>query len=86
MRLFQNILYVSDSKTNQSHALKQAVRLAARNNQAALTVMEIIPASGKGSATTRFAAALSRLMALVRPYTTHLPIRPAVVTGPTAPR
>jgi nucleotide-binding universal stress UspA family protein len=86
MRLFQNILYVSDSKTNQSHALKQAVRLAARNNQAALTVMEIIPASGKGSATTRFAAALSRLMALVRPYTTHLPIRPAVVTGPTAPK
>ena len=92
MKRFRNILFVADPEKTCRPALERAVLLA-ENNQAELTVVDVIPRLSAGfrlrdgGATAedlQSAAAkqhLCRLDALIKPYAPRLDIRVKVLTG-----
>ncbi len=92
MKRFRNILYVADPENVCRSALERAVLLA-ENNQAELTVIDVMPRLSAGfrlrdgGATTedlQFAAAeqsLHRLESLIKPYESRLDIQLNVLTG-----
>ncbi len=94
MKHFQNILYVSQASVEQGSALARAVSLA-ENNQADLTVIDVIPQLSAGiglppggpiSADLQARAEAERrqaLEALVAPYRGRLTIRLDVLAGQT---
>ncbi|MBL0141982.1 MAG: universal stress protein [Betaproteobacteria bacterium] len=94
MKSFRNILYVSESAVAQEASILRAVSLA-ENNQADLTVIDVVPAVTAGMGMPRGApighelqAATvnehrKRLEALVEPYTKRLGIRLDVLVGRT---
>ncbi|MCW8971694.1 MAG: universal stress protein [Gammaproteobacteria bacterium] len=94
MKHFQSILYVSETSVEQDSALARAVSLA-ENNQAALTVIDVIPPLSAGirlphggpiSADLQALAVSEHrqaLEALVAPYRTRLSIQVDVLVGLT---
>ncbi len=94
MNTFRNILYVSESTVAQEASILRAVSLA-ENNQANLTVIDVIPNVGPRSGASRggptskdlqaavVAERRKKLEALIAPYTTRLDIRVDVLVGRT---
>lgn len=94
MSLFKNILYVSGGATAQDASIVRAVSLA-ENNQAELTVIDIVPVITAGISLLRGnllsnelqAAAVDeshkKLEALVEPYKNRVRIRVEVLVGRT---
>lgn len=92
MKLFENILYVSETSVAQETPIARAVSLA-ENNQADLTVIDVVPvvAAGiamppGGSISSELQAAMvserrKELESLVEPYKTRLNIRLDVLVG-----
>ena len=94
MNAFKNILYVSESTLAQEASIMRAVSLA-QNNQAELTVIDVVPAVSaglgvpSGSPTSRELQAATvderrkKLEALIEPHTKNLNIRLDVLVGRT---
>jgi nucleotide-binding universal stress UspA family protein len=94
MKLFNNILYISEASVAQEASIARAVSLA-ENNQADLTVMEVVPAIAAGISmppggpiSSELQAAMmgerrKELESLVEPYKTRLNIRLDVLVGRT---
>ncbi|WP_303904395.1 universal stress protein [Thiohalomonas denitrificans] len=91
MKGFKNILYVSENAVEQDSALARAVSLA-ENNQADLTVVDVIPqitagiglASGRAVSDTQVrleAECRQALDSLVEPYLERRPIQSKVLVG-----
>jgi len=92
MNRFKNILYVSETSVAQESAVARAVSLA-QNNQATLTVIEVIPgvstgtamaAGGPGAVDLQEAVTSERRRALdnlVEPYRKNLEIRTNMLVG-----
>lgn len=92
MKRFKNILYVTETSSNQKSALDRAVLLA-ENNQASLTVMDVVPRltagigmPDGGPISTELQAALSSehqqaLHGLCEPYRNRLTIETKVLMG-----
>ncbi|MEO8164815.1 MAG: universal stress protein [Betaproteobacteria bacterium] len=93
MNLFKNILYVSESAVAQEASITRAVSLA-ENNQADLTVIDVVPVAAgaigtpRGSTSNELQTATvnerrRKLEALIEPYTKRLNIRLDVLVGRT---
>lgn len=94
MKLFKNILYVSETSVAQETSIARAVSLA-ENNQADLTVIDVVPViaagigmpSGGPISSELQAAMVSQrrkeLESLIEPYKTRLNIRLDVLVGKT---
>lgn len=92
MNLFKNILYVSESAVTQEASIMRAVSLA-ENNQADLTVIDVVPVAAAGigmslggprSKELQAATVNERrkkLEALIEPYTNRLNIRLDILVG-----
>ena len=92
MKRFKSILYVSEGSTEQDSAFARAASLA-ENNQADLTVIEVLPPVHPGLGLAPGAPALSEIQdamigerraalePLVAPYRSQRDIRVEVVTG-----
>ncbi|MDD2892994.1 MAG: universal stress protein [Halothiobacillaceae bacterium] len=86
MKRFDNILYVAENEGNQEAAIARAVTLA-QNNQARLTVMDVIPPLRSGRldpvqlANTLLSERREALEALIAPYRDSLPIQVDVLIG-----
>ncbi|HSL60901.1 MAG TPA: universal stress protein [Desulfotignum sp.] len=94
MKRFKNILYVSETGVDQTPAMTRAVSLA-KNNQADLTVVDVIPEGVLGDAAgllpdSRTAGEVTAgvimdrrraLASLISPFTQNPDIRIQVVTG-----
>ncbi len=94
MKLFKNILYVSESSVAQETSIARAVSLA-ENNQADLTVIDVVPVITAGIGmppggpiSSELQAAMvserrNELESLVEPYKTRLNIRLDILVGKT---
>lgn len=94
MNLFKNILYLSENTVAQQGAIMRAVSLA-ENNQADLTVIDVVPAVATGIVRSRGAsmsmelraasvnARHEKLAALIEPYAKRLNIKLEVLAGRT---
>ncbi|MGV8943329.1 universal stress protein [Thermomonas sp.] len=94
MNLFKNILYVSENSVAQEASIMRAVSLA-ENNQARLTVIDVVPTPSGGIglplagplANELQAAAINErrqnLESLIEPHTNKLAIQLHVLTGRT---
>ncbi len=92
MKLFRNILFVSEPSVTQGPALERAVTLA-ENNQADLTVLDVVPYvaagldvrpdAGADLQTTLVNERRKALESLVAPYRERLPVRTEVAVGRT---
>ncbi len=94
MNAFKNILYVAESSVAQQASILRAVSLA-ENNQADLTVIDVVPgvaagmiAASGGHASAELQAVMvgerrKQLEALIEPYRTRLDIRLDVLVGRT---
>lgn len=90
MKLFENILCVADTSTDVQSTIARAVSLA-ENNQADLTIVDVVPhvtAGGGGRTAAEIQAALterrsSALASLVAPYHESRRIATQVLTGRT---
>lgn len=94
MDLFRNILYVSENTVAQESSIMRAVSLA-ENNQADLTVIDVVPVLAERFATPRdmpiphelqaatVDARREKLEALIEPYRERLDIRLDVLVGRT---
>ena len=81
MNQFRNILYVTETTAEQTPALARAVSLAEKN-QAALTIIDVVPAvSADYSQTDIIALHMQALEALIAPYQNRLKIDLEVVPG-----
>ncbi len=94
MKRFKNILYLNESSVDQTSALERAVSLA-QNNQANLTVVDVIPPppfpAGIGlfpgelpidvQSGTEESARRTMLESMLGPYSEHLKIRIEVLVG-----
>ncbi|HNP64187.1 MAG TPA: universal stress protein [Woeseiaceae bacterium] len=92
MRWFNSILYVVESSVTQESALKRAISLAS-NNQASLTVIDVMPriaadvgiSYGGGMLREVMKTAIderrSELESMIEPYRDQLDIRLEVLTG-----
>jgi len=77
---FRNILYVSEEGTEQALAFQKAVSLA-ENNQAMLTIIEIMPRTRKENRGNQRAKQFMALEELVAPYRQRLEIDIDVLEG-----
>lgn len=94
MELFNNILYVSEASVQQEASLARAVSLA-ENNQANLSVLDVVPTvptglrmlpGGRAAQQLQEAMVNDRLQmleALIEPYSKRLNIRLEVLVGTT---
>ena len=94
MNLFKNILYVSEGSVVQEDSIMRAVSLA-ENNQADLTVIDVVPVVTAGIGMPRDAPISTELQtitvnerrkkleALIEPYTKRMSIRLDILVGRT---
>lgn len=80
MKRFKSILYVAESDNHQESALARAVSLA-ENNQAALTVIDIIPTVMNEYPEDIMSHRMQFLESMIEPYTRRLEIKVKLETG-----
>ncbi|HNZ64378.1 MAG TPA: universal stress protein [Smithella sp.] len=80
MKRFKSILYVAESDNDQESALARAVSLA-ENNQADLTVMDVIPSMMGEYPEEMMQARMRFLESLIEPYTKRLNIKIELESG-----
>jgi universal stress protein E len=80
MKRFKNILLVNDPEVDQASAIKRAVSLA-KNNQAKLSVINVIPRIQDKNREQRMANHLQGLDSLIAPCKQHLEINTSVTEG-----
>jgi nucleotide-binding universal stress UspA family protein len=82
MKLFTNILYVTEETADQASAVERAVSLA-ENNQAQLTIIDVIPPVADEYRADTVTDRMKALEALVEPYHNRLKIQIDVLIGTT---
>lgn len=82
MRRFKNILYVSEANADQASAVARSVSLA-ENNQATLTILEVIPLVAEDYRTEAIAIQRNALEPLIEPYRHRMEIQLEVLVGTT---
>jgi len=82
MKLFKNILYVTEEAVDQTSALERAISLAERN-QAKLSVIDLIPDIEDDYRADVINSHTKNLKSLVEPYRSRLTIRNDVLMGTT---
>ena len=82
MKTFKNILYVTEETDDQVSALERAISFA-ENNQAKLSVIDVIPAVDDNYRADAMNSRKKNLEALVGPYRSRLAIRDEVLMGTT---
>lgn len=81
MDRFRNILYVSEAAVEQASAVARAVTLA-ENNQAELTLVEVIPPATRDLAARGFEERMLALESLVAPYRRRVSTHLDILRGP----
>jgi universal stress protein E len=82
MNQFKNILYVTENKVDQTSAVARAVSLA-ENNQAKLTIMDVIPPVVEDYRTETITVHRNALESLIEPYRHRMKIQLDVLIGTT---
>ncbi len=82
MKPFKNILYVTEKAVDQVSALERAISLA-ENNQAKLSVIEVVPAVDDAYRTDVINSHKKNLESLIGPYRSRLAIQNDVLMGTT---
>ncbi|MDQ7783026.1 MAG: universal stress protein [Desulfomonilaceae bacterium] len=80
MKRFKNILYVSEATVDQASAVARAVTLA-ENNQADLTVVDVVPHGGDDVAADLTTSRRQALESLIEPHRHRLEIPTHVLAG-----
>jgi nucleotide-binding universal stress UspA family protein len=81
MKLFKNILYVTEPTMDQSAAVERAVTLA-ENNQSKLTIIDVFPPVAEDYRADTADYRQKALDSLIAPYRKRLEIRLDVMMGP----
>jgi universal stress protein E len=81
MKRFKNILYVTEAIVDQASAVARAVSLA-ENNQANLTIIDVIPPVRNDLQAETMAKHMQALESLIEPYRQRLKIELDVLSGP----
>lgn len=79
MKQFKNILYITEARVEQVSAVARAVSLA-ESNQAALTVMDVMPPLEEAYHASEMARRLAILESLVEPHRPRLKVQCRVAT------
>ncbi|MDX9786857.1 MAG: universal stress protein [Desulfobacterales bacterium] len=80
MKQFQNILYVNEETVDQSSAVERAVSLA-ENNQAKLTIIDVIPPVNDDYQMETMNSHMQALEVLIEPYQNRMKIQLDVLMG-----
>jgi len=80
MKLFKNIVYVIEETADQLSAVKRAVSLA-ENNEASLTVIDVIPPVPDDYRAEKTTHHIKALESLIEPYRNRLEIKTDVLMG-----
>ena len=80
MKLFKNILYVTEPAVDQSSAVERAITLA-ENNQSKLTIIDVFPPVAEDYRADTAEHRQKALESLIAPYREHLEIRLDVMMG-----
>ena len=80
MKPFKNILYVAEETSDQASAIARAVSVA-ENNQARLTVAEVLPADPTANFSDRSTYHRNKLERLIKPFQKRINIQVEILTG-----